>query len=387
MIKRLIIAIILLAVLVGGLVGFNMFRDRAIENFFANMPVAPATVSTVTVEPQTWTPAIDAIGTVNAIRGVDLTVEMAGVVKDLRFLANQKVSEGDVIVQLDDVVQRADLDAARTQAQLDRQTLERAAELQKRGAGTTVALQAAEAAEANSSAQVAKLEAVLQQKQLRAPFGGTLGLIRVDEGQYITPGTVVASLQDLDTMRADFTIPEQQLPQLRVGQPVSLTLDNRDEVYRGEVIGIDSKVDPASRLVLVRAAIENPNASITPGQFARIKVELPTEDSVVALPQTAVVTSLYGDYVYVVRKKEPAEGQPAEQESAENSEAAGQLEARQVFVKVGRRSGGLVEVTDGVKAGDVIVTAGQNRLSTGTPVVIDNTINPAGGDASQAAAQ
>ena len=376
MIKRLFIAIVLLGLVVGGLVGFNQFRDKAIEDFFANMPAQTVTVSTVTVEPASWTPAIDAIGTVSAGQGVDLTVETTGIVKELRIEANRRVEQGDVLVRLDDAVQQADLTATRAQAALDKQALERALELRERGVGSAVTLQAAEAAAAASAAQVQKLEAVLEQKQLRAPFAGKLGIPRVDEGQYLTPGVAVVTLQDLDTMRADFTVPEQRLSQLSIGQKVRLTVDGDDTVFAGEITGIDPKVDPSSRLVAVRAAIDNPEGRLTPGQFVRINVELPQEDNVIALPQTAVVTSLYGDYVYVARPKEGA---------GEGEEET--LEARQVFVQVGRRSGRDVEIRSGIEPGDIIVTAGQNRLSNGTPLTIDNTVNPATGMKQEAAAQ
>lgn len=369
MVKRFLIAIVLLALLGGGVVGFNMFRDQAIENFFANMPVATVTVSTVTTEEATWTPSIDTIGTVSASRGVDLTVEVTGIVRELNFTANQKVEQGQVLVQLDDVVQQADLTAARTQADLDRQALDRAMELQQRGVGSTVSLQAAEAAASASAAQVEKLEAVLQQKQLRAPFAGTVGIPRVDEGQYLSPGVSVVTLQDLETMRADFTVPEQRLSQLSIGQPVRLTVEGVEDAFAGEIAGIDPKIDPASRLVSIRATIENTDGRLTPGQFARVFVELPSEDGVIALPQTAVVTSLYGDYVYVVRAVEGEDDR---------------LETRQVFVTVGRRTGNQVEIREGLEGGQQVVTAGQNRLSNGTPVAIDNTINPG---QTQAAAQ
>ncbi len=372
MIKRFLIAIVLLALVAGGLVGFNLFRDKAIEDFFANMPAQTVTVSTVTVEPQDWTPLIEAIGTVSASRGVDLTVETTGIVKELRFSANDRVEENQALLQMDDAVQQADLVATRAQAALDKQALERALELRERGVGSAVTLQAAEAAAAASAAQVQKLEAVLQQKQLRAPFSGTLGIPRVDEGQYLSPGVAVVTLQNLDTMRADFTVPEQRLPQLRIGQKVRLSVDGDDTVFSGEITGIDPKVDPSSRLVALRAAIDNPEGKLTPGQFVRISVELPREDDVVSLPQTAVVTSLYGDYVYVAR---PKEGE------------ADKLEARQVFVQVGRRSGRDVEIRSGVAAGDVVVTAGQNRLSNGTPVAIDNSVDPSGDMRREAAAQ
>lgn len=372
MIKRFLIAIVLLALLAGGLIGFNIFRDNAIENFFANMPAQTVTVSAVTVEPESWTPVIEAIGTVSASRGVDLTVETTGIVKEVSFVANDRVGENQVLLQMDDVVQQADLVATRAQAALDKQSLDRALELRERGVGSAVTLQAAEAAAAASAAQVQKLEAVLQQKQLRAPFAGTLGIPRVDEGQYLTPGVAVVTLQNLDTMRADFTMPEQQLNQLRSGQKVQLSVDGDDTVYTGEISGIDPKIDPSSRLVAVRATINNPEGQLTPGQFVRVNVELPQEDDVIALPQTAVVTSLYGDYVYVARPKE------GEDEK---------LEARQIFVQTGRRSGHDVEIRSGLSVGDVVVTAGQNRLSNGTLLAIDNTIDPATGMKREAAAQ
>ncbi len=367
MIKRLLIAIVLLALVAGGIVGFNMFRDQAIQQFFANMPVPTVTVSTVEAEEGKWTPAIEAIGTVNANQGVDLTVETTGIVTEIRFQANQQVKAGDVLLQLEDNIQQAELSASRTQAALDQQALDRARELRSRGVSSGVSLDNAEAAAQASAAQVQKAEAVLQQRQLRAPFSGTIGIPRIDKGQYLSPGTIVATLQDIETMRADFTVPEQQLGNLKIGQPVRLSLNNDSEEFEGEITGIDPKVDPSSRLVSVRARIDNTSGKLTPGQFVQVRVILPEEDSVISLPQTAVVTSLYGDYVFVARKPENA---------GEDEEGEKKLEARQIFVQVGRRSGNLVEVRSGVEPGEIIVTAGQNRLSNGTPVAIDNTINP-----------
>lgn len=367
MIKRLLIAIVLLALVAGGIVGFNMFRDQAIQQFFANMPVPTVTVSTVEAKEGKWTPAIEAIGTVNANQGVDLTVETTGIVTDIRFQANQQVKAGDVLLQLEDNIQQAELSASRTQAALDQQALDRARELRSRGVSSGVSLDNAEAAAQASAAQVQKAEAVLQQRQLRAPFSGTIGIPRIDKGQYLSPGTIVATLQDIETMRADFTVPEQQLGNLKIGQPVRLSLNNDSEEFEGEITGIDPKVDPSSRLVSLRARIDNTSGKLTPGQFVQVQVILPEEDGVISLPQTAVVTSLYGDYVFVARKPENA---------GEGEEGETKLEARQTFVQVGRRSGNLVEIRSGVKPGDIIVTAGQNRLSNGTPVAIDNTINP-----------
>ncbi|MBS9719096.1 efflux RND transporter periplasmic adaptor subunit [Tianweitania sp. BSSL-BM11] len=386
MIKRLLIAIVLLALVGGGVVGFNMFRDKAIQDFFANMPVPTATVSAVAAEKSSWTPNVEAIGTVSAIQGVDLTVETAGVITEVNFKANQEVKEGDVLLRLDDAVQRADLEAARTQADLDQQTRQRAQELQQRGVGSNVTLESAQAAAQSSAAQVQKLEAVLAQKQLRAPFDGVVGIPRVDVGQYLSPGNPVVTLQNIKTMRADFTVPEQRLNQMRIGQPVVVTLDGQEGTFKGEITGIDPKIDPASRLVSIRANIDNPDNVLTPGQFARIRVQLPSEDGIIILPQTAVVTSLYGDYVYVVRPMEPKKAEENKEQKEEQGDAvaeAGQpqtppatQQASQVFVQLGRRNGTEVEIKSGLKVGDQVITAGQNRLSNGTPVAIDNTIDP-----------
>lgn len=411
MIKRFIIAFILLVLVCGGIVGFNMFRDQMISQFFANMQPPPATVSTVVVKPSTWNPGIEAIGTVSAARGVDLTVETTGIVKAINFHANQKVKAGDLLVQLDDAIQQADLAAAKAQAALDQSSLDRAIELQKRGVGSESTLDSARAAASASASKVVSLEAALNQKQIKAPFNGTLGIPKIDLGQYLAPGTIVVTLQDLDTIRVDFTVPEQQFANLKIGQPVRLgTGEAGAELpFTGEIRGIDPKIDAASRLVSVRAEVANPDGKLTPGQFAQVRVELPQEDNVLALPQTAVTTSLYGDYVYLVRPAPPANAAPApaaaEKPAAAPADAAKtetppaekpaeakpaeapadatkpaddkpKLVLAQAFVKVGRRYGGQVEILQGVAAGDEVVTAGQNRLFNGMSVVVDNTIDP-----------
>jgi len=409
MIKRFIIALILLIIICGGIIGFNIFRDRAIEQFFANMPVAAMTVSSQTVEPITWTPGIEALGTVSASEGVDLTVETPGIVKEIKFSPNQQVKAGDVLVQLDDAAERADLAATKAQAALDQTSLDRASVLQKRGVGSDVTVDSARAAADASASQVLKLQALLDQKQLRAPFSGTIGIRRIDIGQYLSPGTIVATLQDLDTLYVDFSVPEQNLDLLKIGGNVRFGTTTDNLPFSGKIIGIEPKVDPVSRLVKVRAEVSNSEGKLSPGQFVQARVMLPEEKNVIALSQTAVVSSLYGDYVFVIRPPEPAngqaasaaseakpaaEGKPAETDkSKDTSKAAPEakkepsLVARQIFVKTGRRSNGLVEIIEGVSPGDQVVTAGQNRLSNNTPVTIDNTVNPANPAKPEAAAK
>ncbi|ESX25620.1 efflux RND transporter periplasmic adaptor subunit [Mesorhizobium sp. M1148] len=414
--------LLLLALVCVGVVGFNLFRDNAIKQYFATMKPPATTVSTVVVKPSDWTPGVEAIGTVRAVRGVDLTVETSGIVKDILFHANQKVPVDSVLLQLDDAVERADLVAAKAQSVSDKTALERALELQRRGVGTDATLDTAQAAASASAAQVNKLQAVLDQKQLTAPFAGTVGIPKIDLGQYLSPGNAVVTLQDLDTMRVDFSVPEQQLPLLKIGQAVRLGLGGTgggaDMPFAGSIRGIDPKIDASSRLVSVRGEVANPDGKLTPGQFVQVRVELPQEKNILSLPQTALTSSLYGDFVFVVVPAKPAEGAPAakpEEKPAAGADAAKPaadakpadakpaaedaaakpadkpavdpakpaaepekpaLVLSQVFVKPGRRNDGMVEIIEGIKTGDEVVTAGQNRLFNGMSVAVDNTIDP-----------
>ncbi|MCD4511596.1 efflux RND transporter periplasmic adaptor subunit [Brucella pseudogrignonensis] len=370
MIKRLILAIIFLVIVVGGLVGFNLFRTQAIKDFFANMQQPAKTVSTVTLEPGVWTPGIEAIGSANAINGVDLTVQVNGIVDKIEFTANKEVKKGTVLLQLENSIETADLVAAQAEAVLADQNLKRAETLRTRGVGAVSDVDTTAAAASAKKAAVAKMQAVLDQKTVTAPFDGVIGISKVDLGQYLTPGTVIGTLQETDKMRIDFSVPEQSLSSLKLGQPVKVGPNMDSLKYNGTIVGIDPKIDPASRLVSVRAEVQNDEPRLTPGQFVQVRVELPQEDNILALPQTTIVTSLYGDYVYAVRPEQPKEG-----EKAPEGQAAKQV-AQQVFVKVGRRYGGVAEITDGLKAGDIVITAGQNRLSPGAAVTIDNTVNP-----------
>ncbi|KQU90907.1 hemolysin D [Mesorhizobium sp. Root102] len=425
-ILRIFIIVLVLAVLVvvvGGIVGFNFLRDNGIKQYFASMKPPAATVSTTIAKPSTWTPGVEAIGTVKAVRGVDLTVETTGVVKDILFHANQKVADGAVLLQLDDAVERADLEATKAQVAVVQMALTRAIELQRRGVNADATLDTARATATATAAQVSKLQAVLDQKQLTAPFSGMVGIPKIDLGQYLAPGTAVVTLQDLDTMRVDFSVPEQQLPLLKIGQTVRLGFGGEDRPFAGAIRGIDPKIDSSSRLVNVRAEVANPDGKLTPGQFVQVRVELPEEQNVLTLPQTALTTSLYGDYIFVVQPAKPAEAAPAQAAKPEEKPAAAAtdkpadakradamkpaadatkpaadaakpadkaadaakpaaegdkpaLVLSQVFVKPGRRNQGMVEIVEGLKAGDEVVTAGQNRLFNGMSVAVDNTIDP-----------
>ena len=389
MVKRFVIALLLVVLVCGGLVGFNLFRSKMIGQFFAHLPIPSVAVSTTKIEPTTWTPEIDAIGTLWAFQGVDVASETAGVVKSIAFKANQHVDAGALLVQLDDAIESADLMSAEAAVARDKAQLERTERLRATGVNSQATLQDSESALAASQSALAKVKAVLDQKSIEAPFAGVIGISRVDVGQYVQPGAVIATLQQLDTMKVNFTVPEQQLDQIKMGQPASFGLTGTDFPYAGSIIGIDPKIDPQMRLVSVQAKVENPNGELRPGQFVRVRVELPAVENVIALPQTAVVTSLYGDYVYVVEAEAPADTAatagtggdtalrttiPAEGAKPDEAE---KLVAKQVFVKVGRRKGDLAEIASGLTPGQTVVTSGQNKLSNNAPVTINNAVNPA----------
>ncbi len=383
MIKRLIFGLLFVGLVVGGIVWFNFFRDKMIAGFFAGRQPPPVTVSAIEAEPMTWRPGIEAIGTARAIQGVNLAVEAGGVVEAVLFEANDRVEEGDHLVQIDDTIEQADLAAAQASLELSQEDLSRAETLRERGVSAATNVDIAQADATSARSQVVRLTAVLEQKALTAPFAGVIGIPQVDPGEYVTPGTVYATLQDLDTMRVVFSVPEQQIRLISIGMPVTVSTEVGTTSLGGAISAIEPRIDANTRLVTVRAEVDNPDGELNPGQFLRVRVELPPEEGVIALPQTAVSSNLYGDSVYVVRPAEPVAAAadasaagPAAATAEGDAAAAEALEVEQVFVQTGRRSDDFVEIVKGVEAGDLVVTAGQNRLTGGAPVVIDNSVNP-----------
>jgi membrane fusion protein (multidrug efflux system) len=253
MIKRFVIALVLVVIVCGGLVGFNLFRSKMIGEFFANVQTPAVSVSAAEIQPTTWSPEIEAIGTLRAAQGVDVAAEAAGTVKSIDFEANDRVAAGQLLAQIDDAVERAELIAA--QAEVDRQKaqLERARRLRESGVTAESNLEDAQTAMAAAESTLKRLEAVLDQKAIVAPFSGTIGIPRIDQGEYVQAGTVIATLQQLDTMKVDFTVPEQLVGDLQIGQAASFGLTEDKFPYQGKIIGIDPKIDPQTRLVSVRA--------------------------------------------------------------------------------------------------------------------------------------
>ena len=377
------VIVLLVALICGGIIWFNFFRDKMIANFFAHFPVPTVTVSDIEVKPVTWTPGVDAVGTVSAAEGVDVATQVGGVVKAIDFKANDKVQSGALLVQIDDSVDRAGLAAAVSTVAVSQDALTRAQALVDRNVGTVADLQTAQNKLDQARGSLDQLKATIAQKAITAPFSGTVGIPKIDVGQYLQAGTVVATLQNLDNMKVDFTVPEQQVSSVKIGQPVKVGLTDNAMTLSGTITGIDPKIDPTSRLVSVQAKVANTGALLKPGQFVHVRAELPAEPNLISLPQTAVTISLYGSYVYQVV---PAPAEPATATAtatataaaapatASAAPAAPNLVAKQIFVQTGRRSSDQIEIVKGVDPGMEIVTAGQNKLSNGSAIAIDNSV-------------
>lgn len=358
MFKRLVIAVILLGLIVGGIVWFKSFRDGMIAQYLSGMVPPPVPVTSEKVETVTWQPGLDAVGTAIAASGVDLATQSGGLVREVLFTANDTVTKGQLLVQIDDASEQASLAAAKAALGVAQTEATRAQTLSARGVSAATTVESAEAQTEAARAQVAQVQTALDDKRLTAPFDGVIGIPQIEVGQYVSVGTPYATLQDLAKMRVDFAVPEQQLGLLARDRNVTITTEVGDLSAEGRIIAIEPRVDPNSRMVSVRAEVENVSGKLYPGQFLRVRVSLPSEANVIAVPQTAVSSSLYGDSIYVIRAGETAEEQKVEQ----------------VFVTLGRRSGARIEVLKGIAAGEEIVTSGQNRLTNGGKVKVDNSV-------------
>lgn len=350
------------------LIIWHFVMQGMIASIMASQQRPAIAVSAITATSGTWTPGIDAVGTAKAGLGADVAVEAPGVVKAIAFVPNQKVATGQLLVQIDDTVEQADIIAAEANIKLAQSEVDRIQALVKRGASPQATLDNAIATSETARATYARLKAVLDQKAIEARFDGVVGVSRVVVGQYVTVGTVVVTLQDIDRILVDFTVPEQSAALLQKGQKVQfgVTADAMD--FSGTLTGFDPKVNPQTRLISAQALIDQPAGKILPGQFVRVRVQLPEEADVVSLPETAVIPSLYGDYVFKIVTEPPPEG-------SEEGTPAKQV-ARQTFVKVGRRAGDRIEIVDGLAAGDQVVVSGQNRVQNGAAVEIADNVVP-----------
>ena len=384
MILRFILVGIALVLVVGALVGMNVMRDKGVAEFFANQQLPTVTISAAKVEARTWTDYLEGIGTISAAEGVDVASEVPGMVKSIGFKPNDAIKIGQVLVQLDDTVDQTDVRLYQASIDLAQRTLERKSALRASGNAPQSDLDAADADLLRAQAQLSRAQAMIEKKAVSAPFPGIIGIRKIDVGRYVAAGDALVTLQRLDQVYADFTLPEQSFSRVTQGQKVEVRADAfPDQVFHGQVTGIEPVVDATSRLLKVRATIDNADLKLRPGFFANVRLILPERPDIVTVPQTAITYSLYGDTVFVIREKKAEAGQmpaagpaPAGDAAKGEAPAGPQLVVEQVFVRVGQRQGNIAEILEGVKPGDQVVTSGQLKLQNQYPVKIDNTVDP-----------
>lgn len=369
---RYVYPILGLLILVAGLGGIKVAQISSLVQMGKAMEAAgppPEAVSTAIAEELAWEGTLSSIGSVVAEQGVVVSAEVPGTVSRLAFESGDTVKKGQVLLELDSSVERAQLATARSRRDLAASTAERTRALAKSQTVTEAKLEADEAALAASEAEVSALKAQIDRKVVRAAFSGKLGIRAVNLGQYLAPGTQLTTLEALDSVFVDFSLPQQALPELKNDMPVRLRgteqSGKQDTVLEGRISAISPSVDERTRSIQVRAAVSNENEVLRPGMFVEVDVVLPSRGSVVAIPQTAVTHASYGDSVFVI---EPAKDAPADPKGPPVKLA------RQQFVRLGEARGDYVAVLEGVKAGQEVVSAGAFKLRNNAKVVVNDRV-------------
>ena len=362
---------LLLAGLAGGLGYFQFFvKPEMIKGFIAKAPPPVATVAITEAKKEEWVERIPAVGTFRAVQGIELAPQIGGVIRAFHFDSGQEVARGTLLVELDDSVEQADLKSNLATLKNADMALDRQRQLITGGSTSRSTLDAAEAARDQASAAVERTRALIAQKALSAPFAGRIGLRRADIGQYVSPGTGIASLQQLDPIYVDFPVPEQTIAELATGQVVEVSVDAwPDQPFTGKVISLDARVSAETRNLVVRAEVRNADKRLKPGMFANVAVLVGKAQSLVTLPRTGVTYSLYGDSVYVVK---PA---PVPAGSAQAAPApADQMIVERRAVKLGASRGARVSILSGLEPGEQVVSEGQSKLMAGARVRVDNAL-------------
>ncbi len=364
--RRMIIMLAAIGVLLGGLIAFNLIKGRMVAKYMASSPIPTVTVTTLKADYQQWQVQLNAVATLRAVRGVDVTTEVAGLVRAVNFNSGDEVQGGAVLAQLNADSDIALLQSLQADAELARTAFERNKAQFEAAAISKAQLDTDAANFKSKQAQVAQQEALVQKKTLRAPFAGRLGISKVNPGQYLNPADQLVTLQALDPIYVDFFVPQQELPRIAVGQPVGFTIDAfKDTAFAGKIKAIDPKLASDTRNVQVEALLANSKRQLLPGMFGRVNVETGAPQRYITLPQTAVTYNPYGSTVFILKESDK-----------KDSKGKAVRVAQQIFIKTGPTRGDQVAVIDGVAPGTEVVTSGGLKLKNGTPVVVDNSLAP-----------
>src|ERR1700732_4488217 len=364
MVRWFIIVGLLLALLVGGLVWFTHFRGQMIAQFFANNKPPPSSVSIAEAKSEVIPNLLTAVGGLAAVHQVDVTSDVSGRITDIMFAPGATVKAGNPLVQLFDAPDQADLANFKAQATVAQLSLDRAKQLASRQFGPQATVDSAQAAYDQAQAGIAKTEAIISQKLVRAPFDGELGVRHVEVGQFLTAGTQIVTLTDLSVLYANFTVPEKGSAALKVGQTVRLSVDAYPgRRFEGQTTAIEPQIAADTRNIRVQATIDNPDHILKPGMFTTVTVMLPDKPAVVTVPETAVDYTLYGDSVFLITEKKEDDGKTS-------------LTVVRTFVRTGNRVNGRAEILSGLKPGDRVVAVGQLKLQSGAAVAISTDASP-----------
>jgi multidrug efflux system membrane fusion protein len=364
MVLWFIIVGLLLGAVVGGIVYFNVWRTAFIKNILTTSKPPPASVSIAEAKSETIPNLLTAVGDLAAVHQVNVTSDLNGRITEILFTAGASVKEGTPLLQLFDGPEQGDLASFKAQSTMAQLSLERAKQLASRQFGPQATVDQAQSAFDVANAGIAKTQAIISQKLVRAPFDGELGVRKVEVGQYLTAGTQIVSLTDLSVLYANFTITEKDSGALKVGQTVRIAVDAYPgRKFEGKITTIEPQIATDTRNIRVQATIANPDRILKPGMFATTTVVLPDKLPVVTVPETAVDYTLYGDSVYLITEKKEDDGKTS-------------LTAVRTFVQTGNRIDGRAEILKGLRPGDRVVAVGQQRLQSGSAVTISTDPGP-----------
>lgn len=363
--KRMIIMLIIAGVILGAVAGFHAFLHKVITKAILGHANPPQTVSTIVAKVTTWSPTVEALGSVSASKQAALSAEVSGVVTGIYFQSGERVHAGQKLVELNAEPLKAKVAQLKAQAVLAKVNLKRDLAQLKMQAVSQAVVDSDRAALKSMQAQVEAQKALLAQKTIVAPFSGRLGIRKVNLGQFLAPGTPVVTLQKLDPMEVDFSLPQKQIPLVRIGMRAQIASSVAPgKTFVGVVTAIEPQVDTKTRNLTVRARVPNPDGVLLPGVYATVHISRGQTHQYITLPNAAVAYNPYGATVFIVNKTETGtDGKP-------------QLTVKQRFITTGPTRGDQVAILKGIKEGETVVTAGQLKLRNGTPVLINNSVEP-----------
>ena len=360
--KRIAFSLIGLLILIAILGGIKTFQIRAMIDQGKKFVPPPETVTTATVKSETWDTALTAVGTLNAVQGVTVSAELSGKVVKIEFEPGAAVKKGDILLRQDTSSEEAQLPGVLGQVNLYVTSLERADQLLAKGLISKSDRDVAVANAEQARAQAETIRATIAKKTIRAPFSGHIGIRQVNLGQLLREGDPIVTLQSLEPMYVDFTLPQQQLPQIRQGLLVQVTGDALPGItVQGRITTINPKVDVETRSIKVQAVVANRETKLRPGMFVNVSIGLPARQKVLTIPATAVLYAPYSDSVFVIE---------------ESKDGKANKTLRQQFVRLGEKRGDFAAVTTGIKEVETIVSTGVFKLRNGQSVVIDNKLAP-----------